>query len=198
LNSETTVDTPKNLRGFCATFCNKHTEHWPPDEHELAMEFVAYFGLPPLPKLDDYRALALRLAIEVSVAPLPAGLRGYNSRYKERNLIVIERLEGRAGRSGIPEHTFLHELRELVEYEFRRQQRPTASGQELESRAEWFATAVRALAPMPLLKELGESALEMKGAWRFLAVGLVVGFGVLHVLFSFLLPHHEDYLRKLN
>lgn len=196
--TEVAVEAPKTLRNFCLGLCEKHPAKWPPDEHEVAYEFVTYFGLPPLPKLDDYKALAARLEIEVFVARLPTGLKGFNSRYQERKQIVLEQLEGAAEHIGISEHTLLHELRELVEYEFRREGRSTASGQELEERAELFAKAVRTLAPMPFLADWGGSLLEAKSPWRFLGVGVLIGFGLLHLATCFLLPHHEDYIRKIK
>jgi hypothetical protein len=185
-------------RNFCLAFFEKHPAKWPPDERELAYEFVTYFGLPPLPQLKDYTELATRLAIEVAIAPLPEGLKGYNSHYQGRKQIVIERLQGPAEHIGIAEHTFLHELRELIEYELRREGRPSASGAELEERAETFAIAVRALAPVPFFTELGGTLLQGKGAWKYLGVGLIVGFGLFHALTCILVPHHEDYFRRLR
>lgn len=196
--SEVIVEAPKTLRAFCAEFRDKHPEKWPPNEHELAYEFITYFGLPPLPKIDDYRNLAARLEIEVSVAPLPVGLRGYNSRFQDRKQIVLEQLAGPAEHIGISEHTFLHELRELIEYEFRREGHQSASGDELEARAELFAKAVRSFAPLPFLADWGGSIAQAKSPWRFLGFGLLIGFGFIHMATCFLLPHHEDYFRKLK
>ena len=196
--SDVTVEAPATLRNFCLTFVEKHPAKWPPDEHELAFEFVTYFGLPPLPQLKDYQELASRLAIDVAFAPLPEGLKGYNSHYEGRKQIVLERLQGPAEHIGISEHTFLHELRELIEYELRREGRPSASGQELEERAELFAKAVRTLAPLPFLRDSAGTLLEAKSAWRFLGLGLLIGFGLIHAATCFLLPHHEDYFRKMK
>jgi hypothetical protein len=196
--SEVTAETPKTLRNFCHSFREKHSAKWPPDEHELAMEFVQYFGLPPLPRMDDFKGLATHLAIEVSEAPLPDGLRGYNNRYEGRDLIVLEKLEGPAQHIGISEHTFLHELRELIEYEFCREGHPTAKGQELEERAESFAKSVRILAPLPFLSDWAGDIVQGSSPWRYLGVGLLIGFGLFHALTCFLLPHHEDYFRKFK
>jgi hypothetical protein len=196
--SDVTVESPKTLRNFASSFHQKHSSKWPSDEHELALEFITYFGLPPLPKIEDYKGLASQLAIEVSIAQLPPGLRGYNSHFQERRQIVLERLEGPAEHIGISEHTFLHELRELIEYEFRREGHPSASGTELEERAESFAKTVRTLAPMRFIGDWLGEVLEMQSGWKYLAVGGLIAFSLVHVFVCFVLPHHEEYFRKLK
>jgi hypothetical protein len=196
--SELTVESPKTLRNFCSGFCEKHSAEWPPDEHKIAYEFVTYFDPPPLARIDDYKTLAARLAIEVSIAPLPEGLRGYNSRYQEKKQIILEKLQGPAQNIGIAEHTFLHEFRELIEYEFRREGRPTVVGQDLEARAELFAKVVRTLTPIAFMSDCAGDLIEAESSWRFLGLGLLIGFGLLHTFTCFLLPHHEEYFRKLK
>jgi hypothetical protein len=183
---------------FVRNDSEKHSDKWPVDELALAAEFVVYFGVPPMPRLTDFEDLARRLAIDLSVAHLPKGVSGYNCRYKERNSIVLEPLEGSAKHAGIPEHTFLHEMRELLEYEFRQHEQATAHGADLESRAEQFASAVRIAAPMPLWTDMGKSALEIKSAWRYVVVGLVIALATFHSLGCLLLPRHEEYFRKMN
>ena len=97
---------------------------------------------------------------------------------------------------GSREHTLFHELRELVEYEFRDMGYPLATGfSDLESRAESFAGFVRAFGAIKNWQPLLEGIGDIKSGWGkigifLLAVALVVVCSVGYLA----LPHWGDRL----
>jgi hypothetical protein len=190
-----TIQPPLTLRGYCEAFISKHSGTWPPSEHTLAQEFVTFFEIHAFLKLEDLEKRCEMLGVNVSVRDLPKGLRGHNCAYQGNREIVIGRVEGPAATMGIPEHTLFHELRELIEYEFQKMGRPIATASDLESRAETFAGAVRAMGYVNAWKPMIEGIPDIKSGWvRFGAFALV---SVLVVVVSFsclLLPRWEDRL----
>lgn len=137
--------------------------------------------------------------MNVSVRALPKGLRGHNCAYQENREIVIGSVEGPAAAIGSREHTLLHEFRELIEYEFRRMGRPIATVFDLESRAETFAGAVRALGPMNAWKPMFEGLADIESGWaRFGAFLLLSVLVIVCSLSCLLLPRWEDRFSELT
>ena len=185
------------LRGFCQTIVGKHSGNWPPREDEIAEEFLAFFQVDDVLPLEGLEKLCARLGIDVSVQALPGGLRGHNCALGEKREIVIGKVEGPAAVFGSQEHTLFHELRELIEYEFRKIGHPVAVASDLESRAETFAAMSRARASLrgwePLLDGIG----NVQSTWGRFAVALPFLLIILLESFScLLLPHWEDQLLK--
>lgn len=190
-----TIQPPLTLRGYCEAFVSKHSDTWPPSEYALANEFVSFFEIHPFLKLEDLQKRCETLGVSVSVRELPEGLRGHNCAYQENQEIVIGSVEGPAAAMGIREHTLFHELRELIEYEFRKMGRPIATAPNLESRAETFAGAARALGYLNAWKPMIEGIADIKSGWARFGAFLLVSLLLMVVSFSCLsLPRWEDRL----
>jgi hypothetical protein len=195
LDPEITIEPPLTLRGFCEALFRGNSEKWPPDEYTIATGFVFFFRLERELKFKDLEQFCRDLGVEVSVQKLPRELRGHNHRYQGKRGIVVGAVAETA-LPGIREHTLFHELRELIEYEFREIGHPVAANfSDLESRAETFAGGIRTYGAIkgwqPLLEGIG----EIKSGWAKLGLGLllflIVGANALACLF---LPHLEDRL----
>jgi hypothetical protein len=197
LDSEITIQPPLTLRGFCQTIVAKHSGNWPPREEAIAEEFLSFLKVDDVLPWHGLEKLCARLGINVSVQELPRELRGHNCALGKKREIVIGKVEGSAAVFGSQEHTLFHELRELIEYEFRNIGHPVAIASDLESRAEMFAATVRVQASLkgwePLLDGLG----SIQSNWGRFAVALpVLAIIFVHSVTCLLLPHWEDQLLK--
>jgi len=197
LDSEITIRPPLTLRGFCQTIVAKHSGNWPPREEAIAEEFFSFFQVDDVFPLGGLEKLCARLGINVSIQELPRELRGHNCAFGEKREIVIGKVEERAAFLGSHEHTLFHELRELIEYEFRNIGHPVAVAADLEWRAETFAAMSRMRASIigwePLLDGIG----DIQSTWGRFAVALpVLLIVLLHSFSCLLLPHWEDQLLK--
>ncbi len=150
----------------------KHASNWPPQEETLADEFISYFKLEPIVFLGALQKLCDSLGINVRVMVLPESLRGHNYRFDgKREIYISERQILR----GTEEHTALHELRELLEYEFN------------------FAVAVRVFAFGKEIPSLLEHAAGIEQKWpRRASYVLLFVVAVGYVMALTLLPHVED------
>ena len=180
------------LRDFCAGVRLRHRENWPPTESALAREFAEQF----LPELfsnpERIVAFAARLGIDASLKALPDGLHGVNCSTEEETVIILSEQEGFPGSR---EHTFFHELREIMEYHFRDQGWPTVEDSELEKRAEQFAAQVRLTILTKNLGRLVDGLQNVEATWK----RCLAGVGILIVFLALgcgcaLLPHLEDNL----
>lgn len=185
-----TIAPSQSLTDFCAAFISRHKEHWPPDEGTLAQEFTERFPLGPLSRPEQIIAYAKGLGIDASLKVLPDEMHGFNCSIEEQAIVFLSEQESFPGSR---EHTLFHELREIMEYRFSDQGLPTAQGQELEKRAEQFATQVRIFGLMKEFGPLFDNAKAIEQTWkRVLAfVGLLtltLGVGATY----FLLPYFEE------
>lgn len=188
-----TITPALPLADFCTAFLSRHKEHWPPDEGTLAREFVRQFQPGLLSRREDVILFADRLGIKVSLNALP-DLHGMNFSTEKATLILLNEPEAVPGSR---EHTFFHELREVMEFCFRDQGVPTVEGRELERHAEQFAMFARMESYTQAIGQLTDGAKEIQQVWkRWLAFGglflLFVGAG----LSCALLPHLEKDLRS--
>lgn len=191
-----TIQPPPTLRSFCEHVIATHSVSWPPDENILSQEFVSSFQVNGFISLGDLERLCRQLGIVVSVQLLPSGLRGHNCVYREEREIVVGTVEGPTAVFGSREHTLLHELRELMEYEFHRLGCPTANGAHLESRAEMFASSVRTLSALHGLKPLFDGVSELTSTWKQVGAILLLIIAALVSSYSyFALPRLEDRLK---
>ena len=138
MSAEPSVLAPSTLSGFCQTVYQKHGSEWPPTEETLADEFVEYFKLETLVNLGELQEICDRLGIIFRIEQLPESLRGINYRYQEKREIVIS-----DSQLLTKEHTTLHELREVIEYEFCDLRTPVCTTEDKEERADSFAVSVR-------------------------------------------------------
>lgn len=185
-----TITPALPLANFCTAFLSRHKEHWPSDEGTLAHEFAEQFPIRQLSNPEKILAFAQSLGIDASLAALPDGMHGFNCSMEGQSLVFLNEQEDFPGSR---EHTLFHELREVMEWHFREQGYPTAQGQELEKRAEQFATDVRLEHMMEKLGPLFDSATAVEQTWkRWLAFAvliiLVLGAGACCAL----LPYIED------
>jgi len=195
LDSEITIQPPLTLRGFCQTMVAKHSGNWPPGEEAIAEEFLSFFQVDGVFPLEGPEKLCARLGINVSIQALPGGLRGHNCALGEKREIVIGKVEGPAMVFGSQEHTLLHELRELIEYEFRKIGYPAAVACDLESRAETFAAMSRARASIKGWEPLFDGIGNIQSKWGWFAVALPFLVMILIDCCScLLLPLWEDQL----
>lgn len=195
MDPEITIQPPLTLRGFCEAVFTRHSGKWPPDEYAIVEEFVSFFRIERELKFKDLEQLCRDLGVGVSVQNLPKELRGHNHRYQGKREIIVGAVTGTAF-PGVREHTLFHELRELIEYEFREIGYPVANGfSDLESRADRFAGAVRAFGAFKGFQPLFEGIGEIKSHWGTVAMILLAG--VVLILYSFpalMLPYWEDRL----
>ena len=130
------------------------------------------------------------LGISVSIARLPHELRGYNSVFEDQKTIVISEYQSWPGADA---HTLLHELREVMEHSFREQAYPTATAQELEKRAELFASLVMAASVQEGLPELIDSASRVSAKGLRWGAYLLITAGAFLFMAAFaLVPYFED------
>lgn len=196
MDGEITIQQPLTLRGFCETFLLEHSKVWPPSESTLAHEFITYLRLEQFVTLDCLQTLCQKLGVTVRVEELPKGIRGYNHAYGDKREILVGTAGPRATVLGSQEHTLMHELREQIEFEFRKIGRPVASNAaDQEDRAENFASSVRSLASMKGLEKFWGETSEIKSGWaQFGTILLMVIVFLGYSLACFALPHWEDQL----
>jgi hypothetical protein len=191
---EITVELPKTRGRFCETVIANHSESWPPSENALAHQFVSFFGIDGLLGMEELERLCQTIGVEVRSQELPKPLRGHNCTYEGKREIVVGTVQGAASVLGSREHTLLHELREVIEYEFRRLGHPIATDfSDMESRAEGFAGLVRAGASLKTWEWYFEAIEGIES--RLLKIGAIILFAVLamgHYLACVNLPHWED------
>jgi len=195
LEPDITLQQPVVLRGFCERVVAKYSANWPPTEETIAREFVS-FAQPDGLDLGSLEGLCARFGISVLVRRLPEGIRGYNHLFGQKRQILIAQSQSTGTVFGIQEHTLFHELRELIEYEFREIGSSVALS-DLESRAESFASTVRLEASMMVWKPLLDDVTEMKSGWGRIVLGLLLVFFVAVQAFScVMLPRWEDQLER--
>lgn len=196
MDPEITIQPPLTLRGFCEAVLTRHSAKWPPDEGLIAQEFVLFFQTEKLLGFTALQRFCQGLEVAVSIQKLPRELRGHNHRYQGKREIVIGTPAQGPPSASIWEHTLFHELRELLEYEFRELGCPVANSfSDLEARAERFASSVRAFGAIKSWQPLLESIGEVKSTWARVGLGLlavgILGFTSLGCL---LLPSFEGRL----
>jgi hypothetical protein len=170
----------------------KHGSTWPPTEEALAGEFVEYFKLQTLVNLAELQEICDRLGIIFRIEQLPESLRGINYRYQEKREIVIS-----DSQLLTKEHTTLHELREVIEYEFRDLRTPVCTTEDKEERADSFAVSVRMCAFGKEIPGLMEHVDSIESKWpRRAAYCLLFVFIAIYVLGLTLTPHLEDIVEE--
>jgi len=180
------------LTVFCQALCEKHARQWPPSEDALALEFVEFFNLEPFIFFAKLQDLCKDLGIALTVAALPDCLRGVNYRFKDKREILVSSTQSIAG---LQEHTALHELREHVEYEFKKMKMPVCKPDDREKRAEDFAVAVRVAAFGSKIPAILDKVSTIESKWprraSYVGIGLL---SVAYVLAVTLTPRLEEML----
>ena len=177
---------PDRLAEFCRVFLDKNRGEWPADENSLAAAFLEFFKVH-FAEPEALKKICHILNIRFSERELPKGMKGYNHRYNGERTIVVASDQFLAF-----EHTLLHELRELMEYVFCDFGAETATGTELEKRAEQFAISVRILIAGNGIASMMKDV-EIESTWkrRLTYLAIVVG-GLFYIGTCALLPYLED------
>jgi hypothetical protein len=111
VNAQLEQSNHDNIYTFCSEFVRRHSEIWPPEEELLAKEFVAHFKMPPFLHSAGLGKICDRLKIQFVKEKLPDDLLGSNFYFNgQRRIAVSDRPE----HVGTKEHTFFHEIRELL------------------------------------------------------------------------------------
>jgi hypothetical protein len=176
---------------WCQAISVQYTEHWPVEEQVLAENFVRSFGPESISTFQSICQLCTRLDIEVSVRSMPTDIRGHNHLYENKRVILVSEHQTFPGAN---EHTVLHELREMVEHVFvDLGLRTCSSMEELETRAEQFASIARSEAFGYTLLVFWKNAEQIEKKWARYGAYALIGVGGLAYLFGLLfLPILED------
>ncbi|HXG07428.1 MAG TPA: hypothetical protein VNI77_08905 [Nitrososphaera sp.] len=178
---------------FCKDVISRYKENWPPSEGKLAEEFATYFS-HDFAGLEALLSICNKLEIQVSIEPLPEGLHGINGNYGAKREITLAKEEAFPGGK---EHTLLHELRELIEYEFCELGFPTLQYSGKEVRADQFASHVRANEGMKLWKFMFDELRRVEANWkRKLGYAFVLVFCFVHQASCLLHPQLEDAIKR--
>lgn len=183
---------PAVLAAFCQHVIAKRLPKWPPTEEILAQEFVEYFKFKSLIVLEEIQRLCDSSEIILHITPLPDPLWGYNYRYQGKREILISNSQVLT-----KEHTALHELRELLEYEFRDLGTPICTNEDKEERAETFAILVRICAFAKEIPAIMDHVRSIESKWwRGAAYGLSILFAMVYSIGLALSPKVEEAMQK--
>jgi hypothetical protein len=170
----------------------KHPSKWPPAEEALADEFVSYFQLEALFYWERLTELCNSLGIYLSVTDLPGPLKGHNYRFGDNREILISTRQVLT-----KEHTALHELRELLEYEFRDLGTSICTNEDQEERAESFAVSVRICAFGKEIPGWMDQVGGIESKWpRRIAYGLLFAIIAIYALGIVISPLLEDIMEE--
>lgn len=164
---------------FCQRVVTEHSEHWPISEKVLAEELLAFTGLNLVANLEEVSEVCQsKLGIHVSCSPMPDGLRGHNFSYRKERKILIATDQDYYGATV---HTLLHELREILESEFRGLGYSIAGSDnaDQEKHAEDFATTVQVTAAARTVPIFFESASEIERKWLRIGAYFLIVLGAL-------------------
>jgi hypothetical protein len=171
------------LTTFCQSYISQNTACWPTDETKLASVFVKFFRLPLLGHVGTLEGFAVQTRIILIETELPGNLLGMNVSFEGKKQILYS---GHRRHIHSPVHTVLHEIRELLENEFRRLGFATIQTRRgLEKRADRFACAAFLESGVPELQHWISKTSEIESKWRkFGGFALIVICGLLFILFS--------------
>jgi hypothetical protein len=189
-----TTDTkPDLLAQFCQIIVSRHGNEWPITEKLLAREFVEFFHLPPLFGFMDISEFSEKINVEMLNDETPNDLFGANFRFNGKRIIVICNRNDRLITQG---HTFLHEIRELLENEFKSLGFPSLTLENKEDSADEFAKAASFIPFEGLCDYLFERSATLDMKWKQIGAGIGVGFlkifMMLAVHYCAIYPQLED------
>ena len=193
MNGNNSIETerPDTLAMFCEVYISQKGRNRPIDEWELADAFVKAFEIPPLFDVSGFEGFLAKTNIELRKANLPADLLGVHMSVEgKRRIDLSERPEQRL----FQVHTVFHEIREILEKDFRRLGFSTSeSDEDLEHCANQFAFCAVICSQMDIFKFWFNNAYEIKSNWRKWGTLSLVGMGLLVVaIYAFggaFLPH---------
>ena len=130
---------PDLLKEFAERIVNQNKINWPVSEALLAKEFCESFDLPPFLSSVNIPQFSEKLNIVLIKEEIADDVFGLNFCFPEKRVIV---LCNRKERHFIQGHTFLHEIREMLEHEFRLLGFSSFTKEDKEDRADGFADLV--------------------------------------------------------
>lgn len=167
------------LKEFCETYISRNGRNRSTNgEWELASAFVEFFGIPPLSDVSGLEGFLARTNIEIRKGELPAGLLAVNMSFEGKRRIDVS---VRREQLYFQVHTVLHEIREIIENDFRRLGHETTYSQDLEHCANEFAFGVIVCSLSHLFGSLFDNAWEIQSTWRRWGVLALIGIGVVAV-----------------
>lgn len=160
------IEAQDRLRTFCEEYISQNREKWPPSEYELAEAFVLHFGIPFTFRVADLKNFLIQTNIELIERDLPADLLGANISSGVKRQIFTS-----TGAEHVPfrVHTVLHEIREVMEADFRGLGFPTTNSRGLDSRADEFSFAVHMSAATPSIQGWVNDPSETTSTWQSFA-----------------------------
>jgi hypothetical protein len=162
----------------------------------LAEEFIRFYELAPLYGLVSIEQLARSLGIQVSDATLPNEVAGCHFRLGQQRKIF---LSNNGAYLLSREQTLLHELREIIEYEFRDLGRPIFTQTDQETRAERFASSVREASVWAFCRSVADDASSIESKWDIVWTVIAAVAGLLYSFSLSTLPAYEnDQLKRQN
>jgi hypothetical protein len=192
MNSDTPIQAEHCdlLRAFCEEYIRENGQNLI-DEAQLAQSFVKFFGIPTLFDLSGLDEFFCETNIDLRKGDLPVGLLGVNMSCEGKRIIDLSE---RPEQKHFQVHTALHEIREIIENDFRSLGFGTVDSQsDIENCADKFAFCATVLSQMPMFAGLFTSASEIESNWqRVVSLILVVvgaSFVGLHSYVGAFHPH---------
>jgi hypothetical protein len=136
------TESPDLLKAFCEGYISQHREKWPTSERQLAKAFVSHFDIPFVFRVSDLHDFLVQTNIELIERDLPSDLLGVNMCFGTKRQIRTSR---NADHVRFGTHTVLHEIREILEADFRELGFSTTNLSDLsdlDSRADDFSFGV--------------------------------------------------------
>ncbi len=169
---ETTNEKPDLLAQFCQITVSRHENEWPITEKLLAREFAEFFQLPPMFGFAHISEFSGKINVEILKDETPEDLFGANFEFNGKRFIAICNRNHRLGTQG---HTFLHEIRELLENEFKLLGFPSLTHNNKEDGADEFAEATSFIPIEVLCAYLFERSARLDKKWKQIGAGIGVG-----------------------
>lgn len=161
------------LKAFCEAYISQNRETWPTSEQQVAKAFVSHFEIPFVSRVEDLQDFLIHTNIELIERELPADLLGVNMSFGVKRQIFTSR------NALFETHTVLHEIREIMEVDFRELGFSTTNSSDLDSRADEFSFEVDMCAAMPSIQRWIDKKMETNSTWKKLARFCIAIFIVL-------------------
>jgi hypothetical protein len=194
---ESSSSGPKTLTDFCRVVIGRNAVPWPPPEETLSAEFIRFYELASSYGRASIEEFVRSLGVQVSDESLPTQLAGCNIRVGEKRKIL---LSDNGAYVLSREHTLLHEVREMIEYEFRDLGWPIFTQSDQETRAERFAISVRVASVSDFWMAVVDGGCSSESKWHSVGTLILAMAGLVVSGFCLLMPpaYENDQLKRQN
>jgi hypothetical protein len=193
MTQESVILNADPIASFCQNFISRHPVPQSINEQILANEFVLYFRSVDFLTISDLERFCAATGIELNKKILPKCLLATNCFPNGKRIIE---LDTRPQNVLIQPHSVLHEIRELLEYSFCILNYPIMQPDQIEMRANEFASQVMMCGGARMIAEFCENAFEIQsGLLKVGALSLIGIFAIsvcLHAHFSAIYPQIQD------